>query len=200
MLLASRLSPRWRTIVVRILNLLTGYDVEFVYESKSDAEVDLVRDLARADEVLILTGRGNELQRRAFAPLFLERKAAHGAHVRILLPAIAVGPNNVNWLTQREREVSLFDPSFGDGLLAQQVEANAAFLKPWEDRRDVELRRFNCPHVGRVVVAGRHVYFTPYLKDAHGRDSRVLRFARHSEMGRNLERLVEVLWANSLPD
>ena len=194
LLLAAMLSRRWRKILIDISGKLSGADIEYVFRNKADAQTDMEESIRDAKDVAILASRGNELQRDAFSSIFLHRQERRQVRVRILLPDTSLREGEYDWTGQREKELASFDAAFGGGLLHQQVDTIAAFLSPHVEARKVDLRRFNAPHVGRVVLVDGTAYYTPYRADAHGRDSRVYKFARGGEMSRNLGRLFEQLW------
>jgi hypothetical protein len=198
----SLISQRARWVLTGILGRLLDVDIEFVFSNKAESLPDLKAEIARARQVAILTGRGNELQRETFSPLFLDRPDNKNVVIRILLPETAPSPNQPNWTNQRERELAAFDHAYGNGLLVQLIEANAQFLANHAARGLLTLRRYNSPHIGRLVITERFAYYTPYRNDCHGRDSCVYKFRRGGEMYDNLGRLFDQLWlapAEQLP-
>jgi hypothetical protein len=98
-----------------------------------------------------------------------------------------------DWVEQRERELSGFDRAFGRGLLRQQIEANVQFLQPYVAAGHADLRRFNSPHVGRIVLTERCAFFAPYQATSHGRDNPVFKY-RRGPVYDNLQRLFDQLW------
>jgi hypothetical protein len=194
LILLSMFSRRARWIFTAILGRILDIDVEYVFKNKTDALADLKAEVDRATELLFFASRGNELQREAFASIFQARPHKRKICVRILLPATVLPTNQYDWTAQREHELAQFDSSFVDNLLRKQIETNIAFLMPNVRTGLLELRRYNFPHIGRIVMTDRYVYFTPYRHDSHGRDSRVYKFRRGGEMYDNYKRLFEQLW------
>jgi hypothetical protein len=194
LLLSARVSRRWRKALVAVSNALAGGDVERVFHMKADAEEDMEQRLCDAKEVAILAGRGNELQRRTFSSMFLHRPEKRQVRIRILLPETLLSGDQYDWASQRESELASFDSSFGNRLLHHQIDTNVAFLDPYVKAGKVELRRFNAPHIGRIVLVDGAAYYAPYRSDAHGRDSKVYRFKAGGEMSENFLRLFEQLW------
>lgn len=125
---------------------------------------------------------------------FLDRPQNRPQCIRILLPETAPKPGEYEWTWQRENELAQFDPAFGSGLLHKQIEANVQFLEKHVATNSIELRRFNSPHIGRIVVTDRFVYYTPYRSYTHARDCKIYKFRRGGEMYENLLRLFEQLW------
>jgi hypothetical protein len=186
-------SQRARWVLTGLLGRLLDVDVDVVFSDKTTAQSDVQREIKRAHTVAILTGRGSELQRDTFDPLFLHRPAARNVRVRILLPKTAVAPGEHDWTLQRETELARFDAAFGKGLLREQIEANARFFQEYVATGKMELRRFQHPHIGRIVLTDRCAYYTPYRNDSHGRDCPVYKF-RRGDMYDNLQRLFDQLW------
>jgi hypothetical protein len=186
------LSRTARSMFTAAISQWLGIDIEYVFSRKDDVQADLKKELEGASEVCILTSRGNELQRDPFSPLFLPR-GPRKVDIRVLLPETAVPDGQYDWTDQRERELASFDPAFGGGLLAAQVQTNVTFVREHVKAGNVQLRLFNAPHLGRVILTDRCAYFTPYRRDAHGRESRVYKY-RRGEMYNNLRRLFEQLW------
>jgi len=192
--LVARVSHRWRKMLVAVSNALAGADVEHVFRDKADAELDLEQRLRDAKDVAIFASRGNELQRGTFSSLFLHRYENRALRVRVLLPSTSLSSDEYDWTAQREHELALFDSAFGSRLLHHQIDTNVAFLRPHVEAGKVELRRFNAPHMGRIVLVDGAAYYTPYRSDAHGRDSKVYKFKSGGEMSKNFQRLFEQLW------
>jgi hypothetical protein len=195
---AAVLSRKARWVLTGLLGRLLNIDIDYVFNDKDDAKLDIGTEIRRARNVAIFASRGNELQRGAFASLFHEKPQKRQVRVRILLPQTALSEGEYDWVWQREAELSVFDKAYGKGLLRQQIEASVSFIQQYLDN-SVELRRFNSPHIGRIVITERFAYYTPYRSDSHGRDSKVYKFRRGGEMYDNLLRLFEQLWNVSTP-
>jgi|ERR1043165_637495 hypothetical protein len=193
---AAILSRKARWILTGLLGRLLNIDIDYVFDDKDDARTDISSEIKRARNVAIFASRGNELQRTAFASLFHEKPQKRQVQVRILLPKTVLDEGEYDWVLQRETELAVFDKAYGNGLLRQQIEASVSFIQQYIDN-SVELRRFNSPHIGRIVITERFSYYTPYRSDAHRRDSKVYKFRRGGEMYDNLLRLFEQLWGVS---
>ncbi len=191
---AGVVSTRVRRLFTALTTSWLGLDVEYVFKNEDDARKDLNEELLRARNILILASRGNELQRPTFSPIFLASADRRYASVRVLLPATELPDGTYDWIAQREQEAATFDPAYGNGLLRQLVNANVQFLQPHTQTGRIDLRRFNSPHTGRLVLTERYAYYTPYRADAHGRESQVYKFRRGGEMYDNLYRWFEQLW------
>lgn len=194
LLLVARVSHRWRKMLVAVSNTLSGADVEQLFRNKADAQADMEERLRDAKEVAIFTSRGSELQREAFSSIFLHRLEKRQVRVRILLPETSLSDSEYDWTAQREHELASFDSAFSNRLLHDQIDTNVAFLRSHVEAGKVELRRFNAPHMGRIVSVDGVVYYTPYGSDSHGRDSKVYKFKAGGAMSKNLQRLFEQLW------
>ncbi|CAL9601002.1 hypothetical protein SUDANB121_05453 [Nocardiopsis dassonvillei] len=159
--------PRWW--LVGLLSRLTGTGVRRVYRRQRSAEEDISRDLARARWVKVLAGRGNTLTRDVFAPLW-SGAVDRVESVQILLPDPDAVPGE--WLTRRATGLASVDPGFTTDLLRDQIRSNTSYLaRVARGRRGVELRRFDLPHLYRIIVTDRAAYITFYERHGHGRHS-----------------------------
>ncbi len=184
-------SRQARWVLNGALGRLLGIELDKVYESSAMAQPDLTYDMRRARTVAIFTGRGDELQREAFKPLFAGRPEHRSVRVRVLLPATNTGAR-VDWVKQREIELGRFDASFGHGLLRRQIGSNVEFLRGYQGR-NVEVRRYSMPHLGRLVITERAAYLAFYRADVHGRECHVYRFHR-GDFYDGLVRIFELAW------
>jgi hypothetical protein len=194
LLAATAAMSRWaRWVLTGLLGRLLRIDIDTVFNDKKAVDSDLRAELARANKVRILTGRGDELRRDTFDPLFMRRPATSTVQVQLLVPDTRRRQGHVDWTQQREAELARFDPAFGSELLKQQIEANAGFLENYSKTGYLEVRRFNAPHIGRLVLTDRFAYFTPYQSTSHGRDNPVYKHRRGVTYD-NLDRLFRQLW------
>jgi hypothetical protein len=197
-MVAGVLSRTARSLLVTLLGRLLDIDVEVVFRNPREAAPDVRRELDRARRIDLLTGRGGELQRETFTDVLGQAPARRQRQFRILLPQPV--PNGaVDWTADREAEVAAFDKAFGNGVLREQIRMTARFLGPFVDAGSVELRFFDYPHIGRILVTDRAAYFTPYSMDAHARVSRVIKYRCGGDMHDHLSRLFEKLWQAAVP-
>lgn len=195
----SLVSKRWRRMLTSLLGRIVHVDVEFVFADKTEAMADLQREVKRASDICIFASRGNELQREPFTSIFHQRSQDRIVSVRILLPRTTLPNREYDWTAQRDRELAAFDQSFGTGILHTQIETNVVSLTPYIESNALELRRFNSPHIGRIVLTDRCLYYTPYRSDSHGRDSRVYKYRSGGDTYSNFTRLFEQLWDADAP-
>jgi hypothetical protein len=195
--LAWAFSKTARRFVRGLAAHLLHLDVEEVFANSREAAHDIKRELGRAREVSILTGRGSELQRDSFEELLL-RCRARRCRCRILLPRLDVPTGEPDWITDREEEIQVFDSAFGTGLLRRQIAATYDYLAPLSVAGHLEVRGYDVPHIGRIVATERVLYLTPYSADRHGRESPVIKY-RRGETYDVLIRLMDKLWAASGP-
>lgn len=160
LLLIVSLVSKWaRWMLTGLLGRILDVDIEYVFPNKTDAMADLQREVKRASEICILASRGNEFQREPFTSIFHERPQDRKVRVRILLPKTTLPKREYDWTAQRDRELAEFDQSFGTGLLRTQIETNVDFLTPYVTSKALECRRFNSPHIGRIILTDRCVYY-----------------------------------------
>lgn len=190
-------SAKFRWILISILNALVQGDIETIFPDARRAQDALSADFAKSKKVWIFAGRGGEFSRDTFAPLF-NRPANRPVELRVLLPLSEIPANQYDWLSQRAEELNKFDPGSGDALNGQ-IDANAATIAARQPHGDIQLRRYNVPHMGRVIVTDRYVYFTPYQADSHGKNSPVYQFRRGGPFYENLRRFIVQVWAASTP-
>ncbi|MGQ4269894.1 hypothetical protein [Nocardiopsis changdeensis] len=188
--------PRWW--LVGLLSRLTGTGVRRVYRRQRSAEEDIGRDLARARWVKVLSGRGNTLTRDVFAPLW-SGSVGGVESVQILLPDPDAVPGE--WLARRATDLASVDPGFTTELLREQIRANTAYLaRVSSGRRGVELRRFDLPHLYRVIVTDRAAYITFYERHGHGRHSPCLYVSAPGMLYEAALHFFAVTWAGSPPE
>lgn len=188
------LSKKARWLLTIVLGRLLDIDVEYVFRNKREADEDIRKEIERSSFVYLLTGRGSDLQRDTFTEALGAGNKRRRPKFRILLPTSRPRPNEPDWTWQREEEIAKIDPGFGKGILRDQIETTARFLETYKGIGNVELRRFNYPHIGRILVTDSAAYFTPYRHDIHGRDSRIIKYRRGGEMFDFYLRLFNQLW------
>jgi hypothetical protein len=128
MIAGGWITARWaRRLPGVLLARLTGLGIVRVYRRQSQANADLPAVLSRARWVKVLAGRGNEMTRDGFGPVWERVGGPHLEFAEILLPDPAPVPRS--WLSRREAEVSRVDVGFTSGLLAKQVCLNAAYIQ-----------------------------------------------------------------------
>lgn len=187
--------PRWW--LVGLLARLTGTGVHRVYRRQKSAEKDLTRELARARWVKVLTGRGNTLTRDVFAPLW-SGAADRVESTQVLLPDPDAVPGE--WLALRAAELAPVDPGFTAELLREQIRNNTSYLATVANTREgVELRRFDLPHLYRVIVTDRAAYITFYDRRKHGRHSPCLYVRAPGVLYEAALHFFSAIWAGSAP-
>ncbi|MED7926260.1 hypothetical protein SMD20_18535 [Nonomuraea sp. LP-02] len=163
------LSPRVRSWPTLLLSRFTGLGVSRVHPRQRVAAEDLIAELGKARWVRVLAGRGNELTRDGFVALW-EDEGRRLEFVHVLLPD--TNPPSASWLEWREDEIRRIDPGFSRGMLAEQVDINAQYIREVAAGRDnIELRRYNLPNLHRIVITDRVAFLTLYRRGTHGRDS-----------------------------
>jgi hypothetical protein len=187
------LSRRFRSLAIALLGILVESDVVEIFPTQRAASADISRSLARASRVCVLTGRGGELQRETFAPLWDSTKG-HTRTVMILLPATQP-KDHANWVGDRESEIATFDSAYRKpGVLTSQIEAATAFVESHSDGQGTQLRRYNAPHLGRIILTEDYAYLTPYRADQHGRDSPTIKYRAGGHTFRFLQRMFDKYW------
>ncbi|MFB4285034.1 hypothetical protein ACBJ59_57895 [Nonomuraea sp. MTCD27] len=161
------LSARAREWAVAALSRYSGLGVRKLHRQQRRAADELAADLARARWVGVLTGRGNELTRDAFAPIWSGAVRPLDA-VRVLLP----DPRPGSWLVRREESLLRFDRGLRPGMLLEQVRNNAEYVREVALHLDVvELRFYDLPNLYRIILTDEVAYITLYGDTEHGRNS-----------------------------
>lgn len=186
---------RW--LLTAVLGRMLDVDIESVFRTKVEAEEDIRRELDKATFIYLLTGRGNELQRGAFLNALERKPKGKLSQFRIMLPSTKPSVRRPDWTAQREEEMARIDPAYGKGILRRQIQTTVDFLSNHITNKDVELRFFDFPHIGRILLTDRAAYFTPYSRYSHGRDSCIIKHRRGGEMYDVLLRLFDQLWSVS---
>ena len=165
-------------------------DIQYVFSSGADAENSIKQALNRAGGVKIFAGRGNSFQRDLFASL-LAKGGGKRPCIQVLLP----DPSS-KWVDLREGELAAFDRSFGHGTLSRQIENVLSFLQPHVDTGHFDVRKYDAPHICRIILTDEYLFLTPYSRLMHGRHSRVYQFGR-GDMYDMFERFFDIVWAAS---
>jgi hypothetical protein len=193
--LASWRSRLVRRVLTAFASAALGVDIRLVYRNGDDAARDIMEHLGRSENVRILTGRGNEFQRHLYADL-LNRTRAGVVTTKVLIPQTnAEFVCRTDWVTQRENELQPIDAAFGDDALRRQIEQNVIFLQPYLGAC-LQLRRYDYPHFGRVIITDESLFLTPYSAYRHGRDCGVHHFGR-GDIYNLFSRLFDLLWLDS---
>ncbi len=191
--LASFLSERFRWLITSILNALIRGDIEMIFPNTKDAQATLIADFKTTKRVWVLAGRGQEFSAGTFDPIFQRPKQVE---LLVLLPTTKVTAGMPDWTKKRVAEMNKCDPGSGDGI-PHQIEANVTSLKARAEHGKVQLRRFNIPHIGRIILTDKFAYFTPYLSTRHGKDSPIYQFRRGGSFYESLKRLFVQVWEAS---
>lgn len=194
---AATLSKTTRRALTAVASAFLGVEIRYVYRDGQAAQTAVQDALAASRTVRILAGRGNEFQGRYYLPLF-QPKAERAKRVQIMLPNVFEDPRGTDWVSHREAELAKVDEAFGEGLLRQQIRTTYEFLGRHIKTGRFEVRAYDSPHVGRIVLTDETVFLTPYSATRHGRDSHVIEFGRGA-MYDFFDRMFEMAWRDSRP-
>jgi len=193
-LLAAVLSRRARDLLTALASVFLHIDVKSVFADSKEADPLIREALNRAKEIRILTGRGRQFQGDLYDAA-LVGVSGRKPSVKVLLPETAVKAQGTDWVEQRERELAAHDKSFGNGLLRQQIAAVAAGLAKFVEAGRFEVRKFDLPHIGRILLTDEYLFLTPY-SEAHGRHSRVYQYGR-GDTYEMFSRFFNMAWKDS---
>jgi hypothetical protein len=189
---AGLFSKTARWVLTGILGRLLDVDVDMVFANPRQAADDLKKEISKSSIVWLFTGRGSELQRETFEQLLAP--SSRSTEVKILLPLTGIESSQIDWVARRERENSRFDVAFGNGLLRLQIESTVKFLEGFRATKGLEVRLYNLPLIGRILITDSFAYLTPYRSLEHSRNSRVLKFRRNGDMYQFLARIFNEAW------
>lgn len=189
-------STRARWLLTATFGKMLGVDVERVYPNKQSALADVEKEIIRSHQVDILTGRGNDLEAAHFQSLLSKRAPNNMTRLRILLPETRDISGEVNWSQVNDKEIAQLDRSYGGGLLTKQIESVRQFLDPYLQEGRVELRRFNVPHLGRILITDRYVFVTFYPHHTRAEYAEVVKFSRKGVLSDGFVRLFNLIWEN----
>ncbi|MCK5051939.1 MAG: hypothetical protein KAS53_09470 [Candidatus Cloacimonetes bacterium] len=196
-IIVSKTSDKAKWVLIGILGRLTNSDLDFVYENKKASISEIEKEIKRANEIFIYASRGNELHRETFESIFMNKPKGRKVIIKILLPDSLKKADSNDWISQRENELKKFDKSHGNGLFRSQITSNIEFLKCYVESNELELRLYDYPHTGRILITDKFLYFTPYSKETHGRNNSVYKFKRGGEMYSNMKRYFFQIWEKS---
>jgi hypothetical protein len=190
-------SKRMRHWPLAILSTMTGLGIRRSYRRQSLANLGLGADLAQARWVKVLAGRGNELTRDSFRPLWQET-GSHLESIQILLPNPEAGTGS--YLADREAEIRRYDSGYQPGLLAQQIESNIQYISTIaQSRPNVELRLYNLPNICRLIVTDQVAYLTTYSASDHGRNAPCAVYRHPGSMYEFASHMFSVAWRQATP-
>ncbi|GAA3759519.1 hypothetical protein [Salinactinospora qingdaonensis] len=186
--------PQW---ILVAFSRLTGLGLQRIHKFQKAANSEVEKEVGCASWLKVMAGRGNELTRDAFIPIWSGENASLD-FVQILLP----DPDSAeySWLTRREEELRDLDPGLGRGVLTQQVRANTSYLRQaTKENEKVALRFYNLPNLWRVIATDRLAYITLYRSGEHGRNSPCLVARRPGYLYDFALSLFTAAWRHSRP-
>ncbi|ADH69429.1 MULTISPECIES: hypothetical protein [Nocardiopsis] len=188
------LSRRVRWWLLSAASRLSGLGALRVHRHQDDAKSELSEEIGRARWLRVMVGRGNELTRDGFTPLWRGGGRPPDS-VRVLLPdPHSPGPGG-NWLERRERELISVDPGFSPGLLSEQVLANFHYLaQASREGANTEIRLYDLPNLYRVVATDNIAFITLYRSAEHGRHSPCIVAHRPGELYDFALRIFDTAW------
>jgi hypothetical protein len=191
------LSRRVRWWLLAALSRLSGLGALRVHRHQDDAKPELADEIGRARWLRVMVGRGNELTRDGFAPLWSGGGRPPDS-IRVLLPdPRSPGPRE-NWLGRRERELISVDPGFGPGLLSEQVLANFHYLTQASgEGENTEIRFYDLPNLYRIVATDNIAFITLYRSAEHGRHSPCIVAHRSGELYDFALRVFDTAWESA---
>jgi hypothetical protein len=191
-------SHRIRKILTKMLSRLVGVDIEQRFATQREAAGELVTAINKAREIDIFVGRGSELTRSTFDRLWNEQ-GSRLRQVRILIPDPEVSGLG-SWFSDRELEMASHDRAYGDNLIAEQVKANIRYVaRMVAGRPEFEVRLYDFPHLGRIIITDRVSFLTTYTDRQHGSASPCLMFNNKGPLYDFCKRIFDKAWLKATP-
>ena len=157
-------------------------------------EADVIKNMEKSSFLYIMTGRGNFLlggDRGSGKNPYFEYFSDKNKKVIILLPNIY---DECKWIIQRVEEMKKIENSMITGVPAFKAQIHAVIMGIEEAVLCVDKKRFialfDSFHIGKIILLDKVAYFQPYLSDTDGKDGRVYKYKKNSDMYKWLERLV----------
>lgn len=194
-LFASWFSQTTRIALTAIASTFLSIEIKYVFKDGDAAQKTIHESLKRSSTVRILAGRGNEFQGVFYSPL-LEINPKIKKKIQILLPDVINSPRGVDWIAYRENELSQVDNAFGKDLLKQQIKTVYHFLSYYHNEGTIELKGYDAPHIGKIIITDDYVFLTPYSATSHGRQSRITQYGR-GDIYEYYVRYFEMVWEDS---
>ncbi len=191
-------SPRSRSFIITVASKIIGVDIINFFPDRASALSDMAKELSRADFVYFLTGRGQELQVEPFYSLLAGRSADKKHSVfNILLPITKDVGGHANWTKINEENLSRMDPAYGQGLLLKQIETSYETLNSYSCEMPIEIRRYNNPHIGRVILTDSCAYFNYYNYKSNAIHNPVIKFSANGLFYNVFLYYFKLLWDNA---
>lgn len=182
-----------RRLLTQLAGRVLRTDVDYVFNDLKDASQDMITEITQAGTVSIMTSRGKDLHHsghlRECLDAIIRRPTKEQPLIRVLLPELGS-----TWTQDRQMEAESHDVVFPAGQLARDIETTVAYVCAMESKSKAELRIANMPHMCRIVLTDRCVYFTMYRSDVAGSKTRVVKYLAHADTYRWLKRLFEQYW------
>lgn len=196
LILVSYYSKNIRTVLINLLGKFVRIDIDRVYSNAKEAQSDVMKALEKATTVKLFMGRGNELQTETYNTLLQNPKKF--TSVKILLPKTVVDESEFDWVKARENEIIEFDNAFVENILREQINVTIKFLQNTiNNNPNFELKYFNAPHIGKIIITDQYLFFYMMGQKSHGRESTMYRCRVNSNTYNSFLRFFEILWTNS---
>lgn len=187
-------SKNVRRVLTSIAATFLRVEIKYAFKSTKDAESEVKAALDRARYVRVFSSRGNEFQRTMYQSI-LQGAQRKKTIVQVLLPDPTQKPQGTDWIDQREQEIATFDKAYGKGTLRRQIENNLQFLQAHIEAGRFEVRTYNYPHIGRIILTDDVLFLQPYKDYLHGRDCPVIEYG-HGDVYEMFSRFFDMLWEN----
>lgn len=185
-LLVLLFSPKFMRFIKKILVSLMDSGTAYIFESYKNKEFieDLDKELKGAKKIWVCASRGTFLMERPYRNYLNQLDIP----IRVLLPDI----NSNAWIKLRTQEVSTSGATYTEEAFEEAITSSCFFLKACKG--NVKLKKYDCIHIGRIIMTDKVAYFVPYLSDTYGEDVTVYKYTVNSTKYKWIERLLIEMW------
>ncbi|MGD9693618.1 MAG: hypothetical protein AB7G17_07335 [Phycisphaerales bacterium] len=192
-------SDRAKWFLLGLTDRFTGLGLVKFFRNDEAAEGDLAESIRTARFIKIFCSRGMFLERAQYSEA-LRRAGEKYESIRILLPCLSCAKEGPDWTGINEKELGKLQPEFGSGIFRKQIEHAYDLLAHYRDKPKLQVRPYNLPHLGKVIITDRVAYVTFYTSDTRASQSCVYKFAADGVLFRWAERVFDLAWENAPAD
>jgi len=185
-------SRTFRDLLVMIFSRLLGIGIDKIYKKSTDSNDDVSRAVEQAEFVKIFAPRGHTLSGEYVTRLSKKPKSV----CHILLPS--TNNDALYWIEQRASERTAPHKKEASDLI-NAINTTADSLSTYEKQGLLKLKRFNHPHIARLVITDKWVFFLPLKSGVRAMDCKMVKYSRCSFMYDFWNRYFDQIW-DSIPD
>ncbi|MCL2446801.1 MAG: hypothetical protein FWD06_08560 [Oscillospiraceae bacterium] len=184
-------SRKLRDFLIRRLSKRLGIGIDKIYGNSKDSNDDVARAIQDAKFVKIFAPRGHTLL-GAYSGYFTKNKPC-----KVLLPSTDADARY--WIEQRVRERTAEPYKSSPEVLIREIDTAAHALLVSAQKDLIRFKRFNHPHIARLIITDEWAYFLPLKKDVRTSECEMVKYSSCSFMYDFWNRYFDLIWDAS-PD